>query len=353
MKILFFLCASTAYAQALAGIVGQVSHLSGATCQSGYAHCAQLTVGTVTGTLTDFPVLVDVTLGASKINNANCYDVAFSTTQAGTTPLFWELDAGCNSTTGRVVAWVKNTIATGTTFWIQYGGAQSTFQSTATSTWNSNFNMVLHVPDGTTLAGPSLDSTTNARSATPFHMVVAAGQIDGGASTNGDAAATMYRAASGTLTQNIGSVSMWVKPASASAGLTGYFMDIDAIRYAIYMNGGTASFYFDGRSQDITGVSWTANTWHQFAFLYNKTGNVLRWFIDGAEAGQGAGSGTWGSTAMGVNVMFANKNSQDALLGGIYDEIRTSSVILSDGWIAAEYANQSAPGTFLTKGSEQ
>ena len=76
----------------------------GCTPASGYSYCRQLTVnGSQVGgsTLTNFGVLVNATLGGSRIQNSNCYDAIFTSDSGGTTLIPWEMEE-CTQGTGAI-----------------------------------------------------------------------------------------------------------------------------------------------------------------------------------------------------------------------------------------------------------
>src|SRR5258707_11497596 len=97
---------------------------------------------------TNFPALVKISDATFKtvgngglIQNSNGYDIAFYSDFGLTTPLFWEIDF-YDGVNGVFWAWVKvptMSHTADTVIYVAYGDATiSTFQSTATSVWDSN-----------------------------------------------------------------------------------------------------------------------------------------------------------------------------------------------------------------------
>src|ERR1039458_1343508 len=134
---------------------GSFSGSGGGSCASGYAHCRQLTIasGAVTSPLSNFSVLVQATLGSSRVRNANCYDVIFTTTEAGGTSIPWELQpAWCSQSTGAFYAFVNpgSVPTAGTTFWVQYDNtaistAQNTGSYSPAQVYDANAQGVWHL----------------------------------------------------------------------------------------------------------------------------------------------------------------------------------------------------------------
>jgi len=111
--------------------------------------------------------------------------------------------------------------------------------------------------------------------------------------------------ASGALSVNVGTlVGWWQLDFAPTDSFDGYFFDSDTARHAFYFNSGGDGFamYNDARYTPFNSLSWTTGAWLHIAFLFNKTGNVQRLFLDGVEQTGGTPSGTWGSNALGTNV---------------------------------------------------
>jgi hypothetical protein len=161
---------------------------------NGYSNCKVVTTlhTMVSGAndLTNYPLTVVLTDPALKstangggVNNSNGYDIAFYPDCSGVgTALKWELES-YSPATGAIVAHVlRPTLShtTDDTIGMYYGGAFSSFQSTASAVWDANYKGVWHLPDGTTLNAS--DSTANAQTGTITSPTPSTGKIGGAAS---------------------------------------------------------------------------------------------------------------------------------------------------------------------------
>jgi len=154
----------------------------------------------------NFPVLVSgtysylkTTANGGSVQNANGYDVIFTSDSSCATKLNHETET-YNASTGAVNYWVRvPTVShtSDTTFYMCYGNSSVTAdQSNKWGVWDSNFQNVYHLPNGTTLSAN--DSTANAVNGTIENATAAAGQMAGGASFNGSSAGI-----------NLGNTSTW------------------------------------------------------------------------------------------------------------------------------------------------
>src|SRR3989344_1324218 len=120
---------------------------------------------------TDFPVLISGTYSylatvanGGKVTDAQGDDVAFFSDSSLTTQLKHEVEK-YTATTGEVVYWVKIptlSYTANTVIYMAYGNSSiTTTQADPTNVWESNYKNVYHLPDGSSLASPTQDSTTN------------------------------------------------------------------------------------------------------------------------------------------------------------------------------------------------
>ena len=180
----------------------------------GYYSPVTVNAAQVPSAQTNFPMLVSYTDARLKtvgngghVQNANGYDIRPYDAVGGSAMTF-ELER-YNASTGEVIMWVLvPSCDVGSIVYLYYGDATISTNGSSTSTWDSNYKRVLHLPDGTTLSAN--DSTSNADNGTITTPAVAAGQIDGGALFN---STTDYISFSGTpLTAGQPfSVSWWEK----------------------------------------------------------------------------------------------------------------------------------------------
>ena len=143
-----------------------------------------------TTNLTNFPVCVSLNnivfaniSNGGRVFSTNGYDILFFSDAGCTSPLFFELEY--YNVSGIVVAWVKVPIvysSVDTVFYMKFGIPSVAISGNSTSTWDSNYKRVLHLPNGTVLTAN--DSTINADNGVISSTVAATGIIDGGALFN-------------------------------------------------------------------------------------------------------------------------------------------------------------------------
>lgn len=308
----------------------------------------------------NFPVLVSFTDATFKVvgsgghvQNSNGYDICFYSDSALTSALFWEIERYI-STTGELIAWVKApTVSSSvdTVIYVGYGDSGiSTFQSTATSTWDTNYNGVWHFPDGTTLG--LLDSTSNAANGTNVNTATATtGKNGGGIATSGSKYAN-FGSAGNYTTENF-TLEMWLNTTDGNGVLVckgvnaigGYYMDLGGgiLRTIINHSGSTDPIF--------TYVTVTTNVWHHIVFVRNGT--------DGKFYYDGAGLTTYSpsitnptSSADPLVIAQYYSNIGNTPVTGSIDEFRISNVARSADWILTNYNSQNSPSTFFTLGSE-
>lgn len=333
---------------------------------------------------TNFPfefIITDNTFklvgSGGRINNSNGYDIAFYSDSGLTLALFWEIER-YDSSAGQFIAWVKiptlsHTVDT--VIYVAYSDpAISTFQSTATSVWDTNFKLVQHLKDGTTLSVS--DSTTNANSITNHSATAAAGEIDGAAVFNGSSQYIDGGTGSSIAALNLSAATyeFWINVSSYSSNFAilakndgntvnaGWWITFIATP-ALY----TAGFFFTSEAagadmNSSSSATPSTNAWHHVAVVgdgsQTYTNQII--YVDGISASiTGAnGAGIQGSdTSQNLligqpNPTIYNSTSPYGYFPGTLDEIRLSNSARSSSWILAEYNNGSNSGGFETIGAE-
>ena len=317
---------------------------------SGYSHCRGLTIDhTQVGgsALSGFPVLVSTTLGSSRIQNSNCYDIVFTSDPGGTAKIPWEQET-CVQSTGALVDWVRVPSISSivdTVIYVSYDNASiSTAQNTGglapANVWDSGYKGVWHFGNGTTLN--TNDSSSNANNGTVLGTwTPGVGEVDGAAQYVGG------NGISATLGSNVTvplTVELW-----SNGGTNADFLQ--AVTYSgnflLYGNGSRASFFVPGGELNGSSGELDGN-WHHIVATVDGTGNGVLYF-DGSSAGTGSGLFPQTSTS----ITFGVGGFTSLVSGKALDEVRISNIVRSAGWIAAEYNNQKkASSTFLTIGSE-
>lgn len=330
------------------------------------------------GSLTKFPVLVcgngsnaciqnlpglNQTGNGAHVTNANGYDIIFTTDAGCTTNLTWEME-NYTASTGEFEAWVTNTSTAlsgtaNTTWYMCYGNsAITTFQSTATAVWDSNYLGVYHFPNGTSLT--TLDST-NTNNLTNHSATVTSGQVDGGINFNGS---TQYT--NTTISSNLSSnftFEAWVNTtATYSAGAYPGVMESDVSSFVNYWaflgitNDGVSkiSWVFgllDGTNNPVAGDTnaLTTNTWIFLTGVRNS-GNIYL-YENGVQISTQADT-TTSVPAYGLYNIGAQTSVANRYFPGKVDEARVSKVARTVGWLLTEYNNQIVPSNFYQMSDE-
>jgi YD repeat-containing protein len=324
----------------------------------------------------NFPVLISGTYSylattgsGGNVTNSSGYDIVFTSDAAGSTTLAFEQGI-YNSTTGAVNYWVKVPKVShsyDTVIYMFYGNSSvTTDQSNKNGTWDSHFEMVQHLPNGTTLTAN--DSSSNGFNGTVNGATAVTGMIDGGAGLSGS---SQYITMGNVMNIGSGAMTMeaWLKAPNSNA-----FGDIVAKRKpsASWQQYQFLIGYVDGSGNGVSGKMigffatdgtnddsyYTTNNivdgnWHHVAITRNSSGSVAI-YADGAS-----------QTLTTVNTPSSPPNSDNtsnfdigydngsAYLNASVDEVRVSNTNRSADWIATEYNNQSSPSTFYSLGSAQ
>ena len=326
---------------------------------------------------TDFPVLVSFTdlnfrtvANGGRVQNASGYDIAFYSDSARTTPLFWEIDQyDANSgATGTCSFWVKIptlSVTANTVIYVAYGDTSiSSFQSTASSVWNSNYKMVYHIKNGSTLN--LTESTSNGNNFTNSGATATTGKIDGGANF----VRTSFQKINTTsnfVIPTTGTASFWAKCSVAPDGTVGNKQPFITQRIAspirafdlyIYQGGGIFGWYNNGVdnrvSVSLTGVI-LANVWYYYTLVWTN-GGITELRINAVSKGSTPTlTATYATntlpTSLGWDTLGGALTAIDYFSGQL-DEVRFSNTVRSTSWITAEYNNQDSPSTFFTLGTE-
>jgi hypothetical protein len=311
--------------------------------------------GNVNGTLTNFPMLVsfmDMSLvGNTRLNGG---DILF-TASDGVTKLNHEIESYDNAT-GTLVAWVNvPSLATGTVVYMYYGNPGAQSQQSVAGVWDSNFEMVQHLPNGTMLSAN--DSTANGCNATTLNSTAAAaGEIAGGASLNGVSNSIDFAPCAALNNWTSQTISLWVK---AKTGMAQYARLIEKganSEWSLVWNyfGGTNRLSVeslgDSGSLLTPALPLADNTWHKVDVTITGQGAVAM-YIDGALSAQGQSPG--GPQTTTGTIRLGQYGGGGYFYNGLTDELRVSNVARSAAWIAAEYNNEKSPGTFASVGPLQ
>ena len=266
--------------------------------------------------------------------------------------------------TAEIHVQVPSVAATGTTtyLWVLYGNSGQTAQPAASSTygaqavWNENGTQnyvgVWHLQGSGTPANWA-DSTKNGLTGTNFGATAAGGKFGSStgsaASFNGSSA---YINCGNQSLANFGSsnftVSSWMNAAQVKAQVpigqgkyahNGWYTFLSSGSPYVYLaTDTTTESTIHSVTQYNTG-GWQSVTWVRTG---TTTGNI---YYDGAPLSILGAITSPGDCTEGL-IFGSDFSHVSNLFYGLLDEIRISSLARPVSWITAEYANQSAPGTF-------
>lgn len=337
--------------------------LTGTVISGSTAHYRQLDIPntSVSGgsNLTNFTAEITIsgsylaTVGnGGKVQNSNGFDITFSTDNAGSSLLNWEIEKW-NPITGALTAWVKIptlSSSTTTTIFLRYGSTSiTTFQGGATgSAWDANTIAAYHFSDAVTGSGQTVaDFSANGHSMTTAGTWSSANSVTGISgnalkllNANSDRMTFTSIALNSTYT-----IEGWYQATSGLVdGDTYSWANSSTFDVIAFGDPGTFFGLFSGggaKIQDASPVS--GNTWYHMVFT--RTGTTWIMYRNGTQVA---------TNTTAVNIAFNNIGtvfsgfSNDELI----DEHRLYSVVRTAGWIATEYNNQNANGSWFTVGAE-
>jgi hypothetical protein len=307
----------------------------------------------VTGSLTNFPVLISTTLNTGHIQS-DADDLVF-VDSTNTTQYAHEIES-YNSVTGVLVAWVNVTSlssVTDTVFYMYYGNSGSGNQQNPADVWDSNYVAVYHFMNAS-------DSTRNHKSLTNHGGSFVAGTVANCVDLENDELDYLNNLAWYWYGFDTGlTMECWAYCESADDSgdnqYTGIMID--------YLNSGQAAYFQDRSNSDKRwefggqGISCftplTFGVWAYFTgTMYPGPGATYRLYKNGALAASAVGGSTWGdmsSDDLEVGRDVASSRYYD----GKYDELRLSkNITRSADWHTTSYNNMNSPSTFETFSAE-
>ena len=351
----------------------------------------------VTSDQNNFPLLISGTFSylatvanGGKVQNANGFDIIFTSDGGGVNKLDHEIDS-YNPATGQFQAWVRIPVlssSANTTIYMFYGNSSITAsQESKPTVWDSNYKAVYHLG---AVTGTIQDSTTNSDNATANNIGSTAGQFGAGGSFNGTSSYLQIpQAAFGTNSANYAvTFQTWFKtqaggvilgqtdgtapPAAPAADGWDPLLAIDAAGN-LYATG-----IFEGgdspNREQFVACCYSDNAWHSVTYTYSAgTQNQLDVYIDGSHRFSRSVNPLGFSTAssfayfagagfslpptpppvfvIGARKGFAPRDSatpQWSYFNGQLDDMRISNLARSSEWISTEYNSQNARLTFVS-----
>jgi hypothetical protein len=345
---------------------------------SGFAYGKTITIqgSQVSGTVTNFPVLVSLTdnslrtvANGGRVRNANGYDIIFTLPDCSTIlPMQIERYV---ATTGELVAWVRLPTLIGgsnTIIYMFYSKSGVTLDPSSTTVWDANYMGVYHfnssVADGTSNTRNLTDnSTANLTSSkigegrrldnNPF-VASNSGSLKYlrvpnntfSAVTNFTFEGWVYLETVNTTWERIfdfgrnTTFNMFLCPSINGNGIK---------RFAITTGG-------NGTEQQVSSGTTTGTAaWHHFAVTINATTNTGVLYYDGAANATNTGGITLDPSSLGAdnaNYFGRSQYNADEGLYGNFDEFRISNTTRNANWITTSYNNQNSPSTFYTVSAE-
>lgn len=315
-----------------------------------YSNNAGLTISAsdVSGTLTDFPVLItedNLPSNVWSVAQSDGDDIVFSidgSTQLSHEKVFY------NTTTNTTEIWVKLPYLNSTdgASWTVYYGNSTVGDSSTSQTWSNNFVYVAHLQNSANATDSSPYSNHPDIISAPFN---ATGKIGQGVYFN--ASGTWYEIPdANSLDMTSGFTSMaWVKTD---------FIESSTARTIVSKRAGTTTNYqhwindapgshtvlsYNGASNVFANTQITNDTWtHTVLTQYNSTykGFYYNGILDGTSP-QALGTSSTQKLYIG--------NQQDTeVFSGILDEIRISNTTRSANWINTTYTMTNNPANFIS-----
>lgn len=335
-----------------------------------FAYYTQFVVnsGQVPSAQSNFPMLLlpndnryRTVANGGHVQSGSGYDIRPYSDTGLTSAMTYQLVPGTyNATTGFFEMYVKiPSIATGSTVNLAYGDSGITTDGSSTSTWDSNFKLVCHFPNGTTLN--LNDSTSNSNNGTGVNTPTATtGKIDGGVNLASASSQYITAPALGTDFGTNFTVSGWIKRDGTQQAAGSLIADQFAgyVGHAIFWGDPTNGLnsnrlyggFYDGTAWRYAGMTSDTSdlTWVYAVLTYD--GSTIKLYIDGAAPFTSSFSGYTRISGLGTNI--GKRWDSGNYVNGTIDEVRYSEATRSADWITTDYNNQSAPSTFYAMGTE-
>jgi biopolymer transport protein ExbB len=290
------------------------------------------------------------------VQSANGYDIRPYSDSGLTTPLTFEL-VSYDATTGKFEMWVNMTAADSAVVYVAYGNSALTSDGSSTSTWDSNFKGVWHLPNGSSLTVN--DSTSNAKNATNVGTATAvAGKVDGAASFNGSSQYLTIPTGIEVGNQTAYTIEGWVNTSSSAGGEIYSEGGSGSNTPVVHINindAGTGDIEFFHRADDTTAAtidfaaSLNDGAWHHIAGVRASASSFIL-YVDGASQGT-SGSNPGTTTTDQSSIAVLRRSSNTLFLNGKVDEVRVSYTGRSADWIATVF-NNATLSTFWSKAGE-
>lgn len=315
----------------------------------------------VTGTHTDFPVMISFTDNDLRttgnlgfVENDNGYDIAFYDSLNAT----WvdhQLEY-YEATTGEAVIWIRvPSLSSGTDVELTmfYGNEGIEFDQSSTDTWKSSYQGVWHMGNDNYEDGTANGSDGVDQGADDADGIIGRGaSFDGISNVKVSDVSNLSFGVSDSYT-----ISAWYKGTDAEKTIAGLVDDNSNEQgYDLYISNSNYLIGWQGDDTDTknfirgsVGGAINDDTWTYVVVTYDGTNGIA--YRNGTNA-MGAQDGTL-SGVLSPNVSFTiGSRSSGAAIAraviGTIDEVRVLNEALSADWIGTEYQNQINPVAFVT-----
>lgn len=339
--------------------------ISGPGWLDGWAGRVGITVpsSSATSTLSNFPVYVDLSdLPSQFFENVSSDGADIRvTTSDGETELPFELvdittsgAPSCASNCTGELHFKASSISsfTDTIFYVYYDNPTA-IAYTPSGTYGSesvwvDYYAVFHLNEAVNTTANGYANSAGGGDGTGVSMAQSAiaGALGGGFAqdfTGGDHI-TFTEALS---SEDTVTMSAWIYPDTSQANYAGILESRDDGLQGLLESGGGANELtaaWDGTESDFnSNLNWSQGSWQYIAAVVTPDSTVL--YLNTATATQGSNDPSSPSDwYIGTDPSHIGARDWE----GYLDEIRIAKNALSDDWVAAEYHNQSSPGTFYT-----
>ncbi len=298
-----------------------------------------------TGTLTDFPVLISITNSdlQANVQNPNGYDIIFATDVNGNNILNHEIES-YNSFTGELVVWLQIPSLSGssnTQIYMFYGNSSINIDPSTTSTWDSNYKMVLHMSPALSDATINSNNAINNGSTSGNGIIINSREFN----ANENDYLEVPHDPSLDISNQI-TISAWVNVDDYSGQPDLITQGDYTESYSTWINtDGTLVFPLNGNSvSSNTGIP--TGSWQLLTFVRDATGRKI--YINRILVYNDA----YNTPITNVNQPLFISNGTFTFDGRI-DEVRLSNTARSVEWIATSYNNQNNPSAFYTVGPQE
>ncbi|KYK24533.1 hypothetical protein AYK25_06155 [Thermoplasmatales archaeon SM1-50] len=311
----------------------------------------------ISGTLVNFPVLIEVT-DSDLASHAQPTgdDLAFILYSDNVTKLAHEIEY-YNS--GMLYAWVKiprlSNITT-TRFWMYYGNPTCAPQENITGTWDNNYVMVQHLNETGSTQHDSTsyhnDGLSTGTSPTQY------GKIDGSQQYNSNDKIVINNI---THSPNALTLETWIYHDNTSfiyVACKGIYSQTSTDWILYLRNNQPANqgidFSIRNHSHFIRKGDTPVGSWFHLTAVYNNGCAAL--YLNGTKIGISSGwpsiSNNYPHLGLG-NDYLGNEGTTYPMIDVRLDELRLSKIARNRSWIKTSYNNQKDPTGFYSIGSQQ